>query len=117
MTNYVYTLAGSEAVMSAPDSIGAALACAGLHMEMERAAGATVFDGQPSDGGKVVARINLRGLDPAPRSDLPESALLNVARYADALDELEIAPNGDDFNALYKLSQGHPYRRPHVDGR
>jgi hypothetical protein len=41
----------------------------------------------------------------------------NVQRYMDALDALEIPPNGDDANALHALALGGPYTAPHKGGR
>lgn len=41
----------------------------------------------------------------------------NVKRYVDALNRLEIAPNGDDFNAVLDMLEGAAYRDPHEGGR
>lgn len=45
------------------------------------------------------------------------AAVANVFRYDAALNAQEIAPNGDDYNALIELIAGAAYRRPHVRGR
>ncbi len=41
----------------------------------------------------------------------------NAKRYMDALNDLEIPPNGDDCNTLYDMIMGQPYRPPHERGR
>lgn len=50
----------------------------------------------------------------APRSEDPEAL---CRRYAARLNELEIAPTGDDFNALLDLLNGGAYTDPKVGGR
>lgn len=41
----------------------------------------------------------------------------NVQRYDDEINRLELAPNGDDYNNLFEMMNGAPYRAPHVTGR
>lgn len=55
----------------------------------------------------------LRQLDGVP----PDPRLVACRRYSDALDELGLPPNGDDFNALLDFLEGRPYHEPHEDGR
>lgn len=43
--------------------------------------------------------------------------IANCHRYSDALNALEIAPNGDDFNRLFDLLAGAEYADPHSTGR
>lgn len=38
-------------------------------------------------------------------------------RYDKALNEMEIPPNGDDYNAILDMMEGHDYREPHRTGR
>lgn len=45
------------------------------------------------------------------------ATLANVARYDAALNAVEIAPNGDDYNAILKLLNGADYNAPHTEGR
>lgn len=45
------------------------------------------------------------------------NAPVNVQRYMDALDEMEIPPNGDDCNNLHALALGGDYAPPHKGGR
>lgn len=40
-----------------------------------------------------------------------------VAQYDAELNRLEIAPNGDDYNAIVGMFNGAPYAAPHVEGR
>lgn len=46
-----------------------------------------------------------------------EAPISNCWRYAQALDDLALTPNGDDFNALLEFLNGHPYREPSKEGR
>lgn len=43
-------------------------------------------------------------------------AMDNVFRYNAELNAMELAPNGDDYNAILNLLQGSPYQSPHVKG-
>lgn len=88
-----------------------ALVAAVLNMDSAGLRSAAVFAGQPSDGAKVVARVNLDGLPDH------NDRLENCRRYDERMDELELAPNGDDYNALRDMLSGGPYRSPHKDGR
>ncbi|TJW14407.1 MAG: hypothetical protein E5W82_10550 [Mesorhizobium sp.] len=45
------------------------------------------------------------------------ATLANVARYDAALDDAEISPNGDDYNAIMGLLHGAEYSPPHTKGR
>lgn len=42
---------------------------------------------------------------------------LNVKRYDEQLSEWELAPNGDDYNAVCAQAQGGGYSPPHKGGR
>jgi len=42
--------------------------------------------------------------------------MVAAIEYAKELDRLEIAPNGDDFNALLDILGGKP-RQPQTEGR
>jgi hypothetical protein len=44
-------------------------------------------------------------------------ALLNVKRYDQRLNDLEIAPNGDDYNEILRLLAGGVYEPPVTTGR
>lgn len=46
-----------------------------------------------------------------------DDAVTNCRRYNADMDRLELAPNGDDYNALMDLLAGHRYRPPHKGGR
>ncbi len=46
-----------------------------------------------------------------------KAGFANVVRYNEALNALEIPPNGDDYNAILDLLSGAPYQPPHVKGR
>lgn len=41
----------------------------------------------------------------------------DLDRYDAALNELEIPPNGDDYNAIFELLQGRSYVAPTTAGR
>lgn len=41
----------------------------------------------------------------------------NVKRYDERLSEWELAPNGDDYNAVCAQAQGGGYSPPHKGGR
>lgn len=56
-------------------------------------------------------------LNNKPAAPVKPDAAANCARYMDALDDLEIPPNGDDCNALYALALGGDYQPPHKGGR
>jgi hypothetical protein len=43
--------------------------------------------------------------------------MANVSRYDGELNRLEIAPNGDDYNAVIAMLRGAPYRAPRTGGR
>ncbi|WP_192242781.1 hypothetical protein [Mesorhizobium silamurunense] len=45
------------------------------------------------------------------------NTLANVARYDAALNEAEIAPNGDDYNTILGLLNGVEYSAPRKEGR
>lgn len=47
----------------------------------------------------------------------PEEIIENLRRYDAALNELELPPNGDDYNNLWDMIEGGQYRAPHEDGR
>lgn len=40
-----------------------------------------------------------------------------VARYDAELNRLELSPNGDDYNNLIDILNGHDWRPPHTEGR
>lgn len=62
---------------------------------------------QRADANRKALREHLRNTSP----------LENVRRYNAKLNELEIAPNGGDYNALLDLLAGGKYRDPHKGGR
>lgn len=41
----------------------------------------------------------------------------NIARYDAELMRREIAPNGDDYNNIIDMLNGHGWRPPHLEGR
>lgn len=43
--------------------------------------------------------------------------LAHALRYDAELNRLEIAPNGDDYNALTEMLAGGRFRAPHTEGR
>ena len=45
------------------------------------------------------------------------SVFPDVERYDEALNALDIPPNGDDYNALFALLQGGNYEAPTSSGR
>ncbi|WP_378952124.1 hypothetical protein [Mesorhizobium sp. ANAO-SY3R2] len=48
--------------------------------------------------------------------DAPDG-IANASRYDAELNRLQLAPNGDDYNAIMEMLGGAPYRTPHVKGR
>jgi hypothetical protein len=60
--------------------------------------------------GRVAALSELRRL--AAVADGFIDALRNIQRYDSRLDEIEAAPNGDDYNALHALALGGAYVDP-----
>lgn len=46
-----------------------------------------------------------------------ENRIENVLRYDQELNRMQIAPNGDDYNAILDMLGGAPYRQPHREGR
>lgn len=40
-----------------------------------------------------------------------------VERYDQALNELELAPNGDDYNNVLSFLRGQAYKPPHTKNR
>lgn len=38
-------------------------------------------------------------------------------RYDQALNAMQLPPNGDDYNAIIEMMNGAPYREPHKEGR
>jgi len=43
--------------------------------------------------------------------------IANVSQYDGALNQLNIPPNGDDYNAVIEMLRGAPYRAPRETGR
>lgn len=66
-------------------------------------------DGSP-DLGRYTADVLSRYPEPDPVLTLPEA----LARYSDVLNAAEIAPTGDDFNALLDLAEAADEDRPAV---
>lgn len=46
-----------------------------------------------------------------------DDPVTNCRRYNNWLNQWEIAPNGDDYNALLNFLGGAEYHHPHKDGR
>lgn len=56
-------------------------------------------------------------LNGKPAAPVTDTLAEKMERYNDALGDLGISPNGDDFNALLDFAVGQPYREPHEKGR
>ncbi|PZR35790.1 hypothetical protein [Caulobacter segnis] len=65
--------------------------------------------------GAKLAREELRRM--AEAADQWNARMTLVSRYNAALNEQEIAPNGDDYNALLEMLEGGAYRAPVAEGR
>ena len=63
-----------------------------------------------NNDGRAAALSELRRL--AAIADGHLDALRNIQRYDSRLEEIEAAPNGDDYNALHALALGGAYEDP-----
>lgn len=71
----------------------------------------------PGDLLEAIAEAVGAPLNGKPAAPVAEDVRAKCERYNDALGELGISPNGDDFNALLDFAEGRPYRAPEEDGR
>ncbi len=104
--------------MGAPPAIGSEVVCNDRVKTRVMVTGYEIEHGWLMLQGYRVAdpshRGNLAGAEilyPTPKS------LADVERYAMALDELELAPNGDDFNEVLRIARGGHYKAPTATGR
>lgn len=71
----------------------------------------------PGDLLEAIAEAVGAPLNGKPAAPVAEDVRAKCERYNDALGELGISPNGEDFNALLDFAEGRPYRAPEEDGR
>lgn len=72
-----------------------------------------VGPGEPMPAGQCSCGSLVHLVD----ADTSDSRIANTKRYDAEMNRLELAPNGDDYNAILEMLGGAPYRTPHMKGR